>query len=250
MSALVELSGVKKAFGEKRVYRDLTLEVRRGETLTVLGASGSGKSVMLKMLIGLMQADAGEILFDGRDITRMNDQEQTDVRRRVSMLFQGGALFDSLTVAENVAYPLRVRGDHDEPAIAARVRELLALVDLAGTERLAPAELSGGMRKRVALARAIATEPELVLFDEPTTGLDPIVTRRILELIRSIQRRLDITSVIVTHDLPSAYLVSDRIAMLSDGRIVAARPTAEFRRSPEPVIREFVTAMDSEGASS
>ncbi len=250
MTPLVSFRGVTKAFGAKTVYRDLTLDVQRGETLVVLGASGSGKSVMLKMIIGLVAPDAGSLRFDGQEIAGLPEAALLPLRRRVSMLFQGGALFDSLSVAENVAYPLRIRGDADERAIAARVKELLAVVDLSGTEALAPAELSGGMRKRVALARAIATEPELVLFDEPTTGLDPIVTRRILELIRSIQRRLDITSVIVTHDLPSAYLVSDRIAMLSEGRIVAARPTAEFRRSPEPVIREFVTAMELPGASS
>jgi phospholipid/cholesterol/gamma-HCH transport system ATP-binding protein len=244
VSAIAELAGVRKAFGAHVVYDDLTLAIERGETLTVLGASGSGKSVMLKMLIGLVRPDAGSIRVAGQEIAMLSEAALLPLRRRVSMLFQGAALFDSLTVGENVAYPLRVQGTLDEYAMAARVAEQLRLVGLPGIERMRPADLSGGMKKRVALARAIAGEPELVLFDEPTTGLDPINTRRILDLIRSIQRRLHITSVIVTHDLPSAYLISDRIAMLAGGRIIAARPTEEFRHSPEPAIHEFVAAME------
>ncbi len=248
MSAIAELTSVRKSFGAQVIYDDLSLAIERGETLTVLGASGSGKSVMLKMLIGLVRPDSGSIRVVGQEIATLPEAALLPLRRRVSMLFQGAALFDSLSVGENVAYPLRVQGHIDEARIAARVAEQLRLVGLPGLERARPADLSGGMKKRVALARAIAGEPELVLFDEPTTGLDPINTRRILELIRSIQRRLSITSVIVTHDLPSAYLISDRIAMLSGGRILAARPTEEFRRSPEPAIREFVAAMEPGGA--
>jgi phospholipid/cholesterol/gamma-HCH transport system ATP-binding protein len=240
---LVMLRGVHKAFGSNVIYRDLDLDILRGETLTVIGASGSGKSVLLKMLIGLVAPDAGSIRFDGEEIANLPEPALLPLRRRVAMLFQGAALFDSLTVAENVAYPLRLRRD-DPHMIAPRVEELLGLVGLPGIGAMMPAELSGGMKKRVALARAIATEPELILYDEPTTGLDPIATRRILDLMRSIKARLDVTSVIVTHDLPAAYLVSDRVAMLAGGRILAALPTAQLKRAREPAIREFVTAMD------
>jgi len=238
----LELSGVAKSFHGKQVLQDLSLSIRRGESLAILGASGSGKSVLLKLLVGLLKPDAGSILFEGRDLVPLSEEALYPVRARMSMLFQGGALFDSLTVGENVAYPLRVRAALGEADILARVRERLALVGLAGTEALLPAELSGGMRKRVALARAIAGDPELILYDEPTTGLDPLGVRRIDHLMRSLQRRLAITSVIVTHDLASACLVSDRIAMLGDRRIGAVMPTASFLTSDLPAIRELRAA--------
>jgi phospholipid/cholesterol/gamma-HCH transport system ATP-binding protein len=246
-SSFVALRGVHKSFGDHVIYRDLDLDIARGETLTIVGASGSGKSVLLKMLVGLVAPDAGSIRFDGGEIAGLDELELLPLRRRVAMLFQGGALFDSLTVFDNVAYPLRLRGDEPH-GIPSRIEELLDLVGLPGIGAMMPADLSGGMKKRVALARALATEPELILYDEPTTGLDPIATRRILELIQSIARRLEVTSVIVTHDLPAAYLVSDRLAMLSGGRILAALPTEAFRQSRDPVIREFVSAMELGGA--
>jgi phospholipid/cholesterol/gamma-HCH transport system ATP-binding protein len=222
---------LRKAFGDRVVFDGLDLEVRRGETLTVLGTSGSGKSVLLKMIVGLLEPDGGELRVDSR---------------RISMLFQSGALFDSLTVAENIAYPLR-RLRHD--MIPDRVAHALERVGLPGIESLMPSELSGGMKKRVALARAIAPEPEIVLYDEPTTGLDPINTRRIDDLIRAIQSELGVTSVVVTHDLASACMVSDRIAMLDGGRIVEVSPPRELLRSAVPAIRSFVQAMPLGGWS-
>lgn len=240
----IRFRGVRKAFGPSEVFADLTLDVTAGETLTILGASGSGKSVLLKLLIGLLKPDAGSIVFDGRELVPLGEEELLPVRRRVSMLFQGGALFDSLSVGENVAYPLREHFKLTEPEIAARVAEKLALVGLPGIAALRPASLSGGMKKRVALARAIAADPEVILYDEPTTGLDPINTRRINELILSLNERLRVTSLVVTHDLPSAYMISDRIAMLSERRIVAVLPQREFRSAEVPAIREFISAMD------
>jgi phospholipid/cholesterol/gamma-HCH transport system ATP-binding protein len=241
---IVEVRGLCKAFGEHVLFDELALSIRRGETLTILGASGSGKSVLLKTLIGLIEADRGSILVDGQDIVPLSEVERVPLRRRVSMLFQGGALFDSLSVADNVAYPLRHQRRLSAAEVAARVAESLAVVALPGTEAMMPSELSGGMKKRVALARAIAAEPDIVLYDEPTTGLDPITTRRIDDLIRSVQERLGITSVVVTHDLASAFLVSDRIAMLDGGRIRSIDEVDAFRRSGDPVIRAFVDAME------
>jgi len=244
MSApIIELRDLAKAFGAKAVFDGLSLSIRRGETLTILGASGSGKSVLLKTIIGLVEPDRGSVFVDGQDLVPLTEAERVPVRRRVSMLFQGGALFDSLSVADNVAYPLRHQRRWSAGEVAARVAESLAVVGLPETGAMMPAELSGGMKKRVALARAIAAEPDVVLYDEPTTGLDPISTRRIDDLIRSVQERLGITSVVVTHDLASAFLVSDRIAMLDAGRIRSIEDVAAFRRSSDPVIRAFVDAM-------
>jgi phospholipid/cholesterol/gamma-HCH transport system ATP-binding protein len=240
---IVEVRGLRKAFGHKQLFRELSLSVRRGETLTILGASGSGKSVLLKIIVGIVDADSGAVLIDGRDLVPLDEAARIPLRRRVSMLFQGGALFDSLSVAENVAYPLRHREGHDPAELVARVTDALALVDLADIGPMMPAELSGGMKKRVALARAIVTEPDILLYDEPTTGLDPINTRRIDDLIRSVQRRLGVTSIVVTHDLPSAFLVSDRLALLARGRIAAIDDVAGFRRSSQPELRAFLDAM-------
>ncbi len=243
----IEFRGVKKRFGPKVIYDDLTLSIRRGETLTIVGGSGTGKSVMLKLLIGLLKPDEGAIEVEGTDVVPLDEDQLLPIRRRISMLFQGGALFDSLSVGENVAYPLREHYSMTEAEIAARVEERLALVGLPGISAMKPDDLSGGMRKRVALARAIAADPEVVLYDEPTTGLDPLNTRRISELIRSVQRRLNVTSIVVTHDLGSAYMVSDRLAMLHERRIAAVLPTDEFRASTKPEIRAFVSAMDEAG---
>jgi phospholipid/cholesterol/gamma-HCH transport system ATP-binding protein len=242
-TTLLELRDVSKTFHGKVALRGLDLDVRSGETLAVLGASGSGKSVLLKLIIGLIKPEAGRIVFDGQDLVPLDEQALGPARARMSMLFQGGALFDSLSVGDNIAYPLRLRGARDESRIAGRVAETLALVGLAGIEALTPAELSGGMRKRVALARAIAAEPEVILYDEPTTGLDPLGARRIDDLIRSVGRHLRATSILVTHDIASACRVSDRIAMLRDGRIQTALPTEEFVRSDLPAVRELRAAV-------
>jgi phospholipid/cholesterol/gamma-HCH transport system ATP-binding protein len=241
---IVDVRGLHKSFGARPLFADLSLAIRRGETVTILGASGSGKSVLLKTIIGLVDPDRGQVLIDGRDLVPLDEDARIPLRRRVSMLFQGGALFDSLSVAKNVAYPLALQRRFTVAEIAERVAEALAVVGLPDAGPMMPAELSGGMKKRVALARAISAEPEVVLYDEPTTGLDPISTRRIDDLIRSVQRRLGITSIVVTHDLPSAFLVSDRVAMLAGGRIHSIEDVAAFRRSRDPEIRAFVDAME------
>ena len=243
MSApLVEFQGVHKAFGPKVVYSGLDLVILRGETLTILGPSGSGKSVMLKMLIGLLEADAGEIVFDGRDVTKMEEKELYDVRRRVAYLFQGAALFDSLTVGENVAYGLREQNwdTMSDAEIVKRVGQSLHMVGLPGIEDMRPSDLSGGMKKRVGLARTLALQPEVILYDEPTTGLDPINTARINHLITGIKRALGLTSVVVTHDMGTAFTVSDRIVMLGRGRVVMTGTPDDFRRTQDPFVRDFI----------
>jgi phospholipid/cholesterol/gamma-HCH transport system ATP-binding protein len=239
---LVCFVGVVKRFGPKTIFSDLNLDIRRGETITVMGASGSGKSVMLKMLIGLIPADNGQILFDGNDVTKMTSSRLTELRRRIAYLFQGAALFDSLTVGENVAYGLREQFwdtmSHEE--IDARVEQSLGLVGLPGIQAMRPSDLSGGMKKRVGLARTLALQPEVILYDEPTTGLDPINTARINHLILGIQRALRVTSVVVTHDMGTAFAVSDRLAMIGRGRIVLVGTKDEFRAATNPAVRDFI----------
>jgi phospholipid/cholesterol/gamma-HCH transport system ATP-binding protein len=242
---LIRFDGVKKSFGPKLIYSDLNLTIERGETITVMGPSGSGKSVMLKMLIGLIHADAGELMFDGRDIARMGDSELTDVRRRIAYLFQGAALFDSLTVGENVAYGLREqfwnKMTNDE--ILARVSQSLEMVGLPGIESMRPSDLSGGMKKRVGLARTLALQPEVILYDEPTTGLDPINTARINHLIVAIQHALHLTSIVITHDMGTAFAVSDRLAMIGKGRVLLVGTKEEFRDSTNPAVHNFINGI-------
>lgn len=235
--------GLWKAFGARRIYEGLDLEVRRGETLTIIGGSGSGKSVLLKCLIGLLAPDRGSVWLEGVDVTTLDERALRQVRRRVAMVFQSAALFDSLSVADNVAYPLREHlPELSEGEIADRVAHNLELVNLPGIEAMRPSDLSGGMRKRVGLARAIAIEPEVILWDEPNTGLDPISCRIIDDLIISMRERLRCTSVVVTHDMASAFRVSDSIAMLSSRRIVASGTVSEMQRSTHPDVRAFLDA--------
>ena len=238
----IRFIGVKKAFGPKVIYAGLNLELLRGETITVMGASGSGKSVLLKMLIGLLQPDAGQILFEGNDIAAMDDAHLSDVRRRIAYLFQGAALFDSLSVGENVAYGLREQfwNTMTEHEIQARVERSLELVSLPGIEPMRPSDLSGGMKKRVGLARTLALQPEVILYDEPTTGLDPINTARINHLIKGIQRALGLTSVVVTHDMGTAFSVSDRLAMLGKGRTLLVGTKEDFRNTHLSAVRDFI----------
>ena len=245
---VIEFEAVDKAFGDNVIYEGLDLRVQKGEVLTILGASGSGKSVMLKMMLGLIDWDAGRVRVLGADITGKRDSELLPIRRRLGMVFQNAALFDSLTVFENLAYPLVERGITDQAVLAERVAKALGMVDLPGTEEMLPADLSGGMRKRVGLARAVVQSPEVLLFDEPTTGLDPINVRRIDELILGLRREFGLTSIVVTHDLPSAYMLSDRVAMLARKRIVEIAPLADFRRSRVPEVRAFLDAMQMEPA--
>jgi phospholipid/cholesterol/gamma-HCH transport system ATP-binding protein len=239
----VHFERVDKAFGSNVIYEGLDLAIRKGEVLTILGGSGSGKSVMLKMILGLIPWDAGRVIVLGEDITGRDDRRMLPVRRRIGMVFQYAALFDSLTVFENLAYPLVERGMDDEAELRARVADVLQMVDLAGTEDVMPAELSGGMRKRIGLARAVVQSPEILLYDEPTTGLDPINVRRIDELILALRRKFGLTSVVVTHDLPSAYMLSDRLAMLAQHRIVEIAETVAFSASTVPDVRGFLDAM-------
>ncbi|MFN0064206.1 MAG: ABC transporter ATP-binding protein [Myxococcaceae bacterium] len=240
---LIHFAGLYKAFGTKRLYEDLELTVRAGETLTVIGGSGSGKSVLLKCLIGLMYPDRGEIFFEGHDVMQFNDEQFLQVRRRVAMVFQGSALFDSLSVGENIAYPLREHFPTMSPEeVRERVAHKLSLVNLPGIEQMRPSDLSGGMRKRVGLARAIATDPEVILWDEPTTGLDPISVRVIDGLINSMKKQLGCTSIVVTHDMESAFAVSDRIAMLANRRVVQVGTVEEMKASRVREVRAFLDA--------
>src|SRR5579862_1288187 len=251
---LIRFSHIKKRFGQKVIFTDLCLELRRGETTTILGASGSGKSVMLKILIGLLPLDAGSIEFDGEDISRIGAREYTGVRRRIAYLFQGAALFDSFSVGENVAYGLREQywKTMSEEEIQERVAQSLQLVGLPGIQEMRPSDLSGGMKKRVGLARTLALHPQVILYDEPTTGLDPINTARINHLITGIQKGLQITSVVVTHDMGTAFTVSDRIAMLGRGKVLAFDTKEAFRKTSDPYVHDFIEgrAPESEDVSS
>ena len=245
--ALIRFEGIHKAFGPKVVFDGLALEVQRGETITVIGGSGAGKSVLLKCLIGLMDPDAGRIVFDGQDLSGYGEKEFLPIRRRVAMVFQASALFDSISVGENIEYPLREHfPEMSAEDRAGRVARVLGLVNLPGIETMRPSDLSGGMRRRVGLARAIATEPEVILWDEPTTGLDPISTRTIDELIRSMRTKLRCTSIVVTHDMQSAFTVSDRIAMLANRHIVQVGTVAEMKASTVKEVRAFLDARKGE----
>jgi phospholipid/cholesterol/gamma-HCH transport system ATP-binding protein len=240
----IELRGVTKSFGGKPVLRGVDLAIGAGETTVILGGSGSGKSVCVKHKIGLLRPDAGEIRVLGRDVTRLSESGWVAVRRDFGMVFQASALFDSITVYENVAYPIREHERWEEARVAERVAWCLGAVGLAGVEKLMPAELSGGMRKRVGVARAIALGPKIILYDEPTTGLDPANSRRIGELMQSLQRELGATSVVVTHDLELAFAIADRIALLKQGRIAVEGPAAALRGGDHPALREFVEGVE------
>jgi phospholipid/cholesterol/gamma-HCH transport system ATP-binding protein len=235
----IELAGVRKTFGRRVILESISLTVRDGETLAVIGASGSGKSVMLKSIVRLLVPDAGNVRVDGRDVSELRREELFELRRRVGYVFQFAALFDSMTVFDNVAMGLR-RIRMREPELGERVRESLRLVEMDGFEDRLPAQLSGGQRKRVGLARAIATRPKYVLYDEPTTGLDPVTTAVIDGLIMKMARELRVTSVVVTHDMRSAYRVADRVAMLHEGGIRWIGTPEEIQRTDDPVVRGFI----------
>ena len=246
---LIRFTKAQKRFGAKVVYSELTLDVRRGEVVTIMGPSGVGKSVALKMLIGLLSTDSGSIVFDGEEVTTMTEAQLTILRRRIAYLFQGAALFDSLDVGENVAYGLREQfwNTMTEDEIQARVEQSLELVGLPGVEAMRPSDLSGGMKKRVGLARTLALQPEVILYDEPTTGLDPINVGRINHLINGIKKTLKLTSVVVTHDMHTAFEVSDRLVMLRAGRVLAVGTRDEFHNSKDPFIRDFIEGRAPEG---
>jgi len=231
---------VHKRFGQKVVLQGVDLDVESGETCVVLGGSGSGKSVLLRHAVGLHRPDRGEVWVDGTEISGLEEEELLETRKKVGMLFQSGALFDSMTVQENVGYALDEHTDWEEDKILARVEEVLGLVELEGVLDLMPSDLSGGMKKRVALARAIALAPRAILYDEPTTGLDPITATTINQLIRSLQKKLGVTSIVVTHDIHSAFTVGDRIAFLHEGRIHFHGTTEEARATKVPLLRNFL----------
>lgn len=243
---MIRINNLHKSFVGNRVLRGVNLEIKEGETITIIGGSGCGKSVLLKHIVGLLKPEIGEIEIDGQEITRLGMEELAEVQKKFGMLFQGAALFDSLTVGENISFGLRMLTDLDEKEIKRRVSEKLPLVGLEGIEQLMPAELSGGMKKRVALARAIAMNPKYILYDEPSTGLDPIMADVINNLILDLQKKLKITSIVVTHDMVSAYKVSDRIAMLYQGRIEEIGTPEEIKETKNSVVRQFITGS-SEG---
>jgi phospholipid/cholesterol/gamma-HCH transport system ATP-binding protein len=235
-----------KSFSEKEVLHGVNLEVRQGESMVVIGGSGSGKTVLIKCIIGLIQPDGGEIYVDGQEISALSEQEMNEVRKKFGMLFQGGALFDSLSVWENVGFGLRQHKKLSDQEIRRVATEKLALLGLKNIEDIMPAELSGGMKKRVSLARAIAMEPEILLYDEPTTGIDPVMADAINELIVRMREQLNVTSIAITHDMKSAYKIADRIAMLFQGEIIEVGTPEEIRNSSNPIVRQFIEGR-SEG---
>jgi phospholipid/cholesterol/gamma-HCH transport system ATP-binding protein len=238
---MIELKNVYKNFNGHKVLDDLNLTINTGESMVIIGRSGCGKSVLLKHIIGIMRPDAGTVVVDGKDITRVSSKELNKIRMDFGMLFQGAALFDSLTVLENVGFQLFEYTNMPLPEIEQRVAECLKLVGLSGIENAKPAELSGGMKKRVGLARAICMSPKVILFDEPTTGLDPIMGDIINDLIRHLHETLGVTSITVTHDMKSAYKIADRIAMLYDKKIIAIGTPDEIKNSDSGIVRQFIS---------
>ncbi len=240
----IEFLHVYKAFDDQPVLIDVSFEVGRSEMVVVLGRSGVGKSVTLKNILGFLQPDEGQVLVEGRDVARMGEEELADVRRRVTMVFQAGALFDSLTVGENVAYPLRERVERGlelgEEQIQARVRELLARVELTEVRDLMPSDLGMGMKRAVAIARALAAEPEAILYDEPTTMVDPLMAQTIGDLILKLKHETGLTSIVVTHDMRLARKLADRVVFLVDGRVAFFGPVTELDSSREPVVQDFI----------
>ncbi|OAG27176.1 ABC transporter ATP-binding protein [Thermodesulfatator autotrophicus] len=240
---MIKIVDLHKAFGPHKVLRGVNLEIPEGKITFIMGASGTGKSVLLKHIIGLISPDKGQILIDGKDITQLSEKELMEVRKRFGMLFQEGALFDSLTVGENVAFPLREHTNLSEKEIRARVELKLSQVGLLEAIDKMPSELSGGMKKRVALARALALDPEIVLFDEPTTGLDPIMQESISYLIKETQERLKLTCVVISHDVPIAFAIADKIAFLYEGKVVEEGSPEEIKKSKHPFVKQFIRAL-------
>lgn len=243
---MIKIIDLKKSFNSKKVLDGVNLEIEKGKITVIIGRSGEGKSVLIKHIIGLLKPDLGEILLDGQDITKMTERELNEVHRRFGMLFQGAALFDSMTVGENVAFPLREHTEMPEVDLKNVIKEKLRLVGLKNVENMMPADLSGGMKKRVGLARAIAMDPEIVLFDEPTTGLDPVMSDNVATLILDTQRNLKTTYIVITHDIPLTYKIADKIAMLHEGRIVEQGDVDYMKSSPNPILRQFLEGR-SEG---
>jgi phospholipid/cholesterol/gamma-HCH transport system ATP-binding protein len=242
----IRVVNLSKSFGENQVLRGVDLEVRQGESMVVIGGSGSGKTVLIKCIIGLIKPDEGKIYVDGLEITKLEEKGMNEVRKKFGMLFQWGALFDSMTVWENVGFGLRRHLRLKEEEIRRIACEKLELVGLNNIEELMPSELSGGMKKRVSLARALAMEPEILLYDEPTTGIDPIMADAINDLIIQMKEKLDVTSITITHDMKSAYKIGDRIAMLFQGKIIEVGSPEEIKNCSNPIVQQFIQGK-SEG---
>lgn len=235
----IEFRNVHKSFGKQKVLDDVSLTIPNGQTTVILGPSGTGKSVFIKLLVGLLKPDAGQILIDGQDITHLPDRELFEIRKKFGMLFQDGALFDSMTVGENIAFPLERHTKKKPAEIKEIVASKLKQVGMPGVEYKFPGELSGGMRKRVGIARALALEPEFVLFDEPNSGLDPVMSDAIDKLILRMQRDLGLTFIVISHDIPGTFQIADRIAMLYKSKLIADGPADEVRASNNPVLQQF-----------
>jgi phospholipid/cholesterol/gamma-HCH transport system ATP-binding protein len=247
MGTMIEIQDVHKSFGDNHVLRGIDLRVPEGATTVIIGASGSGKSVLVKHMIGLLRPDQGKVIVEGEDTTVLSERALEKVREKFGMVFQGAALFDSMTVGENVGFPLREHRKLREREIEEIVAQKLALLSLEGTEGLYPAELSGGMRKRVGLARAIVLDPRIILYDEPTTGLDPNTANSVDEMIIEAKEKLGVTSVVITHDIASSFRVGDYVAMIHEGVIVDQGPPAQIRRSSHAYVRKFLSTWFAKG---
>jgi phospholipid/cholesterol/gamma-HCH transport system ATP-binding protein len=240
---MIEIQGVSKSFGEHRILNELSLNINSGTTCVIIGRSGCGKSVLLKHIVGILRPDKGKILVDNKEVAKLLEEELNALRMKIGMVFQGGALFDSMTVGENVGFGLieHLKIGHRE--LLERIEESLCMVELCGIGNLMPSELSGGMKKRVALARALCIKPEIILYDEPTTGVDPITAASINELIKDLHDKLKVTSIVVTHDMVSAYRIADRIAMMYQGKIIADGSPEEIQNSQHPVVHQFINGL-------
>jgi phospholipid/cholesterol/gamma-HCH transport system ATP-binding protein len=244
--SMIRVQGLVKNIGPQEILRGVDLDVPHGETLAIIGRSGGGKSVLLKHLIGLMKPDAGQIWIEGQNIIGMNERSLASIRQKVGILFQGAALFDSMTVAENIAFPLREAGERNPKVLRTKVSEMLEVMELSGEEEKMPVNLSGGMKKRVGLARSIIRQPSCILYDEPTSGLDPVVSDSINRLIRRLQRRFGVTSIVVTHDMKNAFDVADQVAYLHEGRIYFHGTPEELRQSTDKLIQDFLLGRSEE----
>jgi phospholipid/cholesterol/gamma-HCH transport system ATP-binding protein len=247
MRVMIDVQSVWKSFGDNQVLRGINLRVEEGKTTVIIGGSGSGKSVLMKHMIGLLRPDRGKVVIDGTDTSKLSERDLVRVRAKFGMVFQGSALFDSMSVLENVAFPLREHRRLHEQEIRDIVAQKLKLVDLEGVEKLFPSELSGGMRKRVGLARAIVLDPQILLYDEPTTGLDPITANSVDEMIMNAKEKLGVTSVVISHDIASSFRVGDQIAMIHEGTIVDQGPAAALRESRHPYVLKFLSNWFSKG---
>ncbi len=240
---MIVLENVWKAFGSREILRGINLEVPRGETVCVIGGSGTGKSVMLKHIMRLLEPDEGRIFLDGQDISHIQGRELSDARRKLGVLFQSGALLQWLTVSENVALPLHENTDMDDDAIAKSVMDILRLLQIPQAKDLFPSQISGGMQKRAGLARAVVMKPAVILYDEPTSGLDPVKTALVDEMILDMQEKLGVTQVVITHDMASAYRIADRIAMLYEGKVIQYGTPDEIKNTDNPIVRQFIEGL-------